>query len=87
MSCTLEQIGLLSFLQDNSICRFLELLRELFEHQPVRSKCERQHSYKGETKSQSEVTKVESGESLSIVTKRNRTNDFLLMDGGAVRRN
>lgn len=69
MSCTLKQTGLLSFLQDNSSCQFLELLRELFEHQPVRDKWERHHGCKGETKSQSEVTKVESGESLSVVTK------------------
>lgn len=86
MSCTLKQTGLLNFLQDNSICQFLQLLRELFEHQPVRGKCKRHHGYKGETKSQSEVTKVESGESLSIVTKGNRMNDFLLLDGGAVSR-
>lgn len=86
MSCTLKQAGLLNSLQDNSICLFIELLRELIEHQPVRGKCKRQHGCKGETKSQSEVTKVESGESLSVGTKGNRMNDFLLMDGGAVSR-
>lgn len=84
MSCTLKQTGLLSLLQDNSICRFLELLRELFEHQPMRGK--RYQCCKGETNSQSEVTKVESGESLSIVTKGDRMNGFLLMNGGAVSR-
>lgn len=65
MSCSFEQILPLGLMQDSSVHQLLELLRELFEGQPVRGKCKTHRGRKGERESKSEVTEVEAGSLVS----------------------